>query len=109
MGVLLAAALVLGGLHGTVTRGPTTPVCTVGIPCSAPATGALLLFERNGRVAARARVGAGGRYSIRLAPGSYLVVVAPKPRLGFGIRPRRVYVAGGRSKRVDLSIDTGIR
>jgi len=106
---LLALTLLLGGLNGTVTRGPTTPVCKVGVPCSEPAAGAVLVFERGGRVAAHVRTDTQGRYAVKLAAGTYVVEVAPRPRIGTGIRPRTVRVVGGSTRRVDFSIDTGIR
>ena len=106
--MLLAALVLTSGLHGIVTRGPTTPVCRVGVPCSAPAVGAVLVFSRTGHTAARVRAGAGGRYSIRLAPGYYTVTVSPVPRIGFGIRPNQVHVARDIYARLDFSIDTGI-
>ncbi|MGZ4371457.1 MAG: hypothetical protein ACXVRQ_04585 [Gaiellaceae bacterium] len=105
-----ALALVLfSGLHGIVTRGPTTPVCKVGVRCSAPAVGAVLVFSRVGHKAVRVRTGAGGHYSVRLAPGSYTVQVSPSPRIGTGIRPAHVHVARNVDARLDFSIDTGIR
>ncbi|MEN3342790.1 MAG: hypothetical protein V7644_2194, partial [Actinomycetota bacterium] len=55
MSALLALVLLTSGLHGVVTRGPTQPVCQVGVPCSKPAVGAVLVFSRNGTVAARVR------------------------------------------------------
>jgi hypothetical protein len=102
----LAVALTL--LHGVVTRGPITPVCRTGMPCDEPAVGAVLAFSRGGKVVAHARVGAHGRYAVRLAPGVYVVRQAPAPRIGFGIRPDRVHVTGV-SARADFFIDTGIR
>jgi hypothetical protein len=105
---VIAVALVLALLHGVVMRGPTTPVCMTGKPCDEPAVGAVLVFSRDGRAVARARVGAGGRYSVRLAPGSYSVQQAPKPKIGFGIRPDAVRVTGARM-RANFFIDTGIR
>lgn len=107
MAVLIAFALALSGLHGVVTRGPTTPVCRVGTPCSEPAVGAVLVFSRGGRDAARVRTGAGGRYSVRLPLGSYAVRVSPLQRIG-GLAPRTVRVRTGMN-RVDFQIDTGIR
>ncbi len=107
--MLLAALALTGGLHGTVTRGPTAPVCRVGVPCSAPAVGAVLVFSRAGHTPVRVRVGDGGRYAVRLAPGYYTVSIGPTPRIGLGIRPGRVYVTLGRDARLDFSIDTGIR
>jgi hypothetical protein len=108
MAVLLALVLAATGLHGVVTRGPTTPVCRVGQPCSAPAVGAILVFSRGGRIAARAHVGAGGRYVVRLGSGVYAVEVSPTQTIG-GLRPHQVRVRAGVSSRIDFQIDTGIR
>lgn len=108
MSALLALVLLVSGLHGIVTRGPTQPVCRIGTPCTKPAVGALLVFSQDGRVAARVRTGTGGRYSVRLRPGVYAVRLSPVPRIG-GIRPREVHVADRVFARVDFSIDTGIR
>jgi hypothetical protein len=109
MALIAIAATLLSGLHGIVTRGPTTPVCRVGIPCSAPAAGAVLVFSREGHVVARITVGARGRYTVRLAPGLYAVTVSPTPKIGSGIQPRTVRVPRGLDVRQDFSIDTGIR
>jgi hypothetical protein len=109
MTVVLALATALAGLHGVVTRGPITPVCQVGKPCSGPAVGVVLVFSRDGREAARARTGPGGRYVVRLAPGLYAVRLTTAPRIGSGITPRQVRVRSGVDERVDFDIDTGIR
>lgn len=109
MPVLLAAALVASGLHGVVMRGPTTPVCQVGKPCSEPAVGAVLVFSRNGAAVVRVRAGAGGRYAVRLKPGLYAVQVAPAPKIGSGLQPRQARVRAGVFARLDFEIDTGIR
>ncbi len=108
MAALLALALAVTGLHGIVTRGPTRPVCEVGVPCSAPATGSVLVFSRNGAVAARVRVAVGGRYNVRLQPGLYAVRLAPTPRIG-GLKPVGARVRAGAPARLDFQIDTGIR
>jgi hypothetical protein len=109
MGALLALALVVSGLHGVVTRGPTQPVCQVGTPCSAPAVGIELVFSRAGHVVARVRTGSGGRYAVRLAPGDYAVGVQPQPKIGTGLRPRTVRVPRGAPALVNFFVDTGIR
>ena len=106
---LLALALAVSGLHGTVVRGPTKPVCKVGEPCSEPAVGATLLFSYGGHVVARVPVGAGGRYAVRLRPGFYVVTTGSQHPIGSGIRPRNVHVARGVYGRLDFAIDTGIR
>jgi hypothetical protein len=102
-------AVLAGTLHGVVLRGPIAPVCREGMPCNEPARGAVLVFSRAGRVAARVAIGKTGRYTVRLAPGAYVVRQAPVPRIGFGIRPDRVRVVRGVSTRADFFIDTGIR
>jgi hypothetical protein len=107
--VLFATLALTSGLHGIVTRGPTTPVCIVGVPCSAPAVGAVVVFSRAGHTVLRIRTGAGGRYSVHLTPGYYTVAISPVPRIGFGIRPARVHVRRNVDARLDFSIDTGIR
>jgi hypothetical protein len=105
----VSLAVLLGGLHGFVMRGPTTPVCRVGVPCSEPAAGVQLTFSHGGKVDATALTTAGGRYSVRLPAGLYTVAQRPAAKIGTGIRPQQVRVAGGASRRVDLFIDTGIR
>ena len=109
MAGLLAVVVLVGGLHGIVTRGPTMPVCKAGTPCSEPAVGALLIFSRGNRAVARVRTGAGGRYSVRLAAGRYTVRLDPTPRIGLGLRPTTVRVVRGADRRLDFTIDTGIR
>ena len=109
MRTLLALLAAVSGLHGTVSRGPITPVCRVDVPCSAPAVGAVLVFSRRGVAVARVRAGFGGRYSVHLEPGYYTVAISPVPRIGFGLRPTRVHIAPGADARLDFSVDTGIR
>jgi hypothetical protein len=91
------------GLYGTVMRGPTTPVCVAGVPCSAPAAGAVLVFTR-GAVVGRITVASDGSYRLHLPAGLYTVRTS-KQRLEPTVA--RVYV--GRMARLDFSIDTGIR
>jgi hypothetical protein len=102
-----ALALFTGTIHGTVTRGPIAPVCRVGTPCSAPAKNVTLSFTRNGSTRSTTTDDR-GRYSIRLAAGVYAVKTDQRP-FGTVPQPRTVRVRAGRSTRVDLAIDTGIR
>jgi hypothetical protein len=97
------------GLHGLVTRGPITPVCSEAQPCDEPAANVQLLFVRNGAVVSRARTSATGRYRLALAPGRYAVKLPGKPGIGRNVTPQTVRVLRGRNIRVDFSIDTGIR
>lgn len=109
MAVLVAVVVLVGGLQGVVTRGPVTPVCRVGSSCNEPAVGAILVFLTGGHVVARVRTRVGGRYSVRLAPGLYSVRLLPIPRIGFGLRPTIVRVVQRSFRRLDFTIDTGIR
>lgn len=93
------------GLTGLVTRGPVSPVCQEGVPCSAPARHLKITFARAG-VAKTVVTSAGGRYSILLTPGSYAVRF---PSAKFGYRPRSAVVVAGRMTIRNFSIDTGIR
>ena len=107
MAVLLAAAALVSGLHGLVTKGPTMPVCRQGESCSAPVQ-VTLLFHRAGHTY-RTRSGRDGRYRIVLAPGFYTVTTVEHVGIGRNIAPRAIHVRRGHVDRLDFSIDTGIR
>ena len=107
MGALVAAVILLSGLHGIVTKGPTMPVCRVGQPCSAPAQ-VTLLFRRAGHTY-RTRSTAAGSYRITLAPGYYTVSTVERIGITPNIRPHAVHVRAAHVDRLDFSIDTGIR
>jgi hypothetical protein len=100
-----AHATVRSGLYGTVLRGPVTPVCVAEVPCYRPAAGAVLIFSRSGEELARTRVRDDGSYRIAVRAGTYAVrAISRRP-----IDPSTVRVLAGRFRRVDFSIDTGIR
>lgn len=100
-----AAGTQATGLRGLVTRGPVTPVCLEGVPCSAPAKHVRVTFVRAG-VAKSVVTGSNGRYSVVLAAGKYAVRF---PSSQFGFRPRSVLVVSGRMSTRNFSLDTGIR
>jgi hypothetical protein len=100
-----STTVVRSGLHGVVTRGPVTPVCTAEEPCSEPAAGAVLVFSRRGGDVARSHVQPDGTYRITLPAGIYAVRVASSRPL----EPQAARVIAGRYRHVDFSIDTGIR
>jgi hypothetical protein len=108
-------------------RGPTSPVCREGTPCTEPASGAMLNFARvgpghmqtitvggvPGAVGAGALVAKDGTYSVSLAPGIYTVdwvyISSVPSHVGRRIVPSTVLVDPGQNRRVDFRIDTGIR
>jgi hypothetical protein len=93
------------GLRGLVIRGPITPVCQEGVPCSAPAKHVKITFVRYG-IAKSVFTGADGRYLVALTAGTYAVRF---PSARFGFRPRTAFVPAGRMATRNFSIDTGIR
>jgi hypothetical protein len=102
-----ALALLFGSLHGTVTRGPITPVCQVGKPCDGPAAHTALFFIGVGKKWTTS-TDAKGRYRIVLAPGTYSVRTDQKP-FGRMTKPSTVRVLANQDRVVNLFIDTGIR
>jgi Carboxypeptidase regulatory-like domain len=106
MAALLAAAL--AGLFGTVVRSPTTPVCQVGNPCSAPAAGVTLTFSHDGKVVKSVVTTSAGKYHVQLAAGVYTVRFVSKSRIA-RLTPTTVTVRSGAVLRRDFTIDTGIR
>jgi hypothetical protein len=104
---LSALALLVGSLHGTVMRGPITPVCQAGVPCDGPAAHVTLLFTRAG-VTTKASTDASGHYRIKLRAGLYSVRTNQKP-FGTTPKPASVRFVAARDRLVDFFIDTGIR
>jgi hypothetical protein len=100
---MLAAAVVLVLMKGTVTIGPLTPVCRVGTPCDGPAPRVVLTFTSPTRTF-RATTAVNGTYSVRLAPGTYTVTASK----GMRISPGQLVVRSG-PRRQSFAIDTGIR
>jgi hypothetical protein len=102
-GVLTSlVALVL--LHGTVTIGPTTPVCRVDVPCEKPAAKVTLTFSRPGRTV-RSVTDAKGHYRVALPAGTWDV----RASSGMSMKPTRIVVPRVASATRNFAIDTGIR
>ena len=105
VGSAAQASTVNSGLYGKVTRGPITPVCTADVPCSAPVSGAMIVFSRAGHEVARPRTSTKGTYRVALTPGTYNVrVLQARP-----VDPGSARVPQRRFRHLDFSIDTGIR
>jgi hypothetical protein len=97
------AFVVAGVLWGSVTIGPTTPVCRVGTPCSGPAPRVTLTFSRLGRVVWTKTDGR-GHYRLSLPTGSWTV----RADAGMRTAPASVVVRAG-THRANFAIDTGLR
>ena len=98
-----------------VDAGPTCPVERVPPDprCGPRPLAATLRIHPTGRSTPRwtVRSGQDGRFSVRLAPGTY--VVKPLAAAGSAFprppAPRRVTVHAGRFTRITITYDTGIR
>ena len=97
-----------GGLKGRVMRGPTMPVCRVGVPCEEPARGVKLTFFRSGKAVASATTDRKGYYRVAIKQGAYAVRTNQRAFQKVP-QPSRVTVPSDRYKRVNFHIDTGIR
>ena len=96
------------GLQGYVKRGPTRPVCRIGVPCDEPARGVKLIFTRSGKVIGRTTTNQKGYYRIALKSGPYSVRTDRRAAEKVP-SPSRFTVPSARFKRVVFHIDTGIR
>ena len=97
-----------GTVSGTVTAGPTCPVEQVGSPCpNRPLQTTVVILSRSGQVVSSTRSDGHGRYSVRVAPGTYFVAVETTrwPRCP----ATRVEVRASRPARANVLCDTGIR
>jgi hypothetical protein len=95
------------GLHGLVTKGPLSPVCSDETPCEGPAPDLRLVFSRNGVVVARTTTRPDGTYRIGLRPGRYAVRVGQPRRTA--TEPATATVPRTGFRRVNFFVDTGIR
>ena len=98
-----------GGIVGRVLAGPTCPIETVGSPCPpAPWGGTVRATAADGSTY-ETQAGADGRYSLALAPGSYVVTAVTEtggPPTGIA---EEITVVAGPPLVLDLQVDTGIR
>lgn len=93
-------------ISGTVTEGPTMPICRTDTPCTrAVANHAMEISDSRGSVAAHTVTDAQGRYAVQLPPGTYTVTLVP--RIGMG-RPAMLVVSKGVTH-YDITFDSGLR
>ena len=91
-------------LHGSVTLGPTQPVCSAGTPCTKPAANVILQFTQRNRLR-WVNTDAKGHYTARLEPGTWIV----RTNAGVRVTPQRFIVRNVRTQLRNFAIDTGLR
>ncbi len=96
------------GLKGYVKRGPTMPVCRVGVPCTEPARGVKMIFSRSGKVVATTVTNNKGWYRVTLRAGRYTVRTNKRGPESTP-QPRTASVQASTVRRRDFLLDTGIR
>jgi hypothetical protein len=101
--VLHLLAVKLAVLLGTVTIGPTGPLCSDPAACDRPASDVKLTFTRLGH-SYSTRTTDAGTYRIKLKPGIYVV----RADTGIVITPKRINVRRP-TTRLNLAIDPGGR
>jgi hypothetical protein len=111
-----AATTAPGYLEGRASIGPLVPVERVGVPTPTPSAAVctargLTIFRADGKTEVTSLdLQPDCTYRVALPPGTYLVALKQQPGIG-GSKdlPRTVAVEGGKTVRLDMSIDTGIR
>lgn len=104
-----------GILQGHVSIGPLTPVERVGVPTPTVsadiyAAQQIMIYQPDGKtVVSRITPDAKGDYSVTLAPGQYVVNMVRQGIQRARDLPATVTVESGKTARLDISIDTGIR
>jgi hypothetical protein len=103
--VVAVLAALLSGLYGVVTRGPTTPVCRVDVPCAKPYGNSTLVFSHLGATR-KVTTDSQGKYRVALPAGRWSLRVQGAQ---FGWRPSTVTVPSARYAKLNVFVDTGIR
>jgi hypothetical protein len=104
-----SARRVDSGIRGLVLYGPTCPVQRPGRSCERPYQASIAIrHEHTGTLVMHVRSGARGRFTVFLAPGSYLLVPRngrPYPRA----HSQTVSVRRNAFAAVTIRFDSGIR
>lgn len=111
-----AASGNVGYLEGHADIGPLTPVQRVGVPEPTPSpqmctSRGLAVYQADGTTLVTSfNLQPDCSYRTPLSPGSYVVKLKQQPGIG-GSKdlPRTVVIEAGKTVRLDISIDTGIR
>jgi hypothetical protein len=102
------AATIDSGITGLVTIGPISPVEQPGVPNEKPYAATIVIRDAGGTVVAQVQSGADGRFTVKLAPGTYTVEPQngqPLPRAESQV----VTVKPHAFTEVTIAYDSGIR
>ncbi|MBI1742696.1 carboxypeptidase regulatory-like domain-containing protein [Candidatus Acetothermia bacterium] len=103
---------IYGYLEGHVTIGPICPVEREGVPCPVPpeayAAREIFIYQARG-IVARVQISSSGDYWVALRPGRYTVDINKVGMDRSQEVPREIDVSSGKTIRLDIEIDTGIR
>jgi hypothetical protein len=105
----------LGYLEGHVNIGPLVPVARADVPPpTVPpevyASRSINIFRSDGAtLVLNVKIGPDGNYRVGLAPGTYVVNLARSGIDRADELPQQISIESGKTVRLDISIDTGIR
>lgn len=111
-----SSAGAVGYLEGRASIGPLTPVEKASVPSPTPspaacaARGLTVRDAKSDKEVARFSLAGDCTYRVALKPGAYVVDLVRTQRIG-GSKdlPKTVEIESGKTVRLDVSIDTGIR
>lgn len=101
-----------GTLNGTVVSGPSCPIETSDYPCPPkPVPNRQVMIETpDGTIASTPTTDNEGRFSVNLAPGTYVLKVAQgASQLPIQRKPVTVVIVAGKTISVEIELDSGIR
>lgn len=105
----------LGFLDGSASIGPLEPVQRIGVPTPTPppaactSRGLVIYSATSGQEVTRVSFSADCTYRVALPAGSYRVELARSGIDRSPNLPQTVTITAGKTTRLDVSIDTGIR
>lgn len=100
-----------GILHGTVSKGPLSPVSRPGVSGNAPVPRARVdIATTDGKSSISVETDAAGNFRVALAPGTYTITMPSLHGAMFSKDlPANVTIAKGQEQSLTIVLDTGIR
>ncbi len=99
------------GIEGLVTIGPTCPVERIDTPCAdKPYQATIVVKDASGGEVTRVESGQDGRFTVALAPGTYMVAPQSPNQASYPFaKEQQVEVRAGAFTQVSIQFDSGIR